>query len=102
MPPRVDCATTLRETDGKAKHSTHTTGNGHMSSETAAQQLIRQMSPAEQLVAALQYDSAILWEPNPPEGRREGWALCPCGCGERRLFVSIPLDDTTAGERTRD
>ena len=36
----------------------------------------------------------ILWEPNPPEGWKVGWAICPC-CHERNLRVSIcvPLDE---------
>lgn len=45
-----------------------------------------------QLIFALERLGEILWEPNPQDGRREGWAVCPC-CFERDLWVSLPLDD---------
>lgn len=50
---------------------------------------------AEQIVERLERRGAILWEPDPQPGRREGWAVCPC-CGERNLWISVPVEDRAA------
>lgn len=68
--------------------------NWIMTREEATQHLVRSMSPAEQLIAALQYHEEILWEPDPAEGRKEGWAACGCGCG-RRVFISLPTETSS-------
>jgi hypothetical protein len=49
----------------------------------------------EELVRRLERLGPILWEPMPQAGRREGWAICPC-CGNRDLFISVPLKDVGA------
>lgn len=47
---------------------------------------------AGQLIAILERRGPILWEAKAPEGRRQGWAVCPC-CDKRELWVDLPDDD---------
>ena len=44
-----------------------------------------------EIIAALERPGPILWEAHPHQGRREGWAVCPC-CGERNLRVLIAVE----------